>query len=88
MAQPQVLEGTWEEIKSHERELAGKHLRLTVLPDEDRSTAVKPNEQMLAILREIAERQKDRPYTDGSDTMRLLREARAGAMYDLDPSDD
>ncbi|MDQ2688230.1 MAG: hypothetical protein M3Y28_10225 [Armatimonadota bacterium] len=88
MAQPQVLEGTWEEIKSHEHELTGKHLQLTVLAEESRPAAVKPNEQMLAILREIAERQKDLPYTDGSDTIRLLREARAGAMYDLDPTDD
>lgn len=88
MAQPQILEGTWEEIKSHERELAGKHLRLIVLPNEARPGAVKPNEKALAALREIAERQKGLPHADGSDTMRLLREARSGAMYDLEPRDD
>jgi hypothetical protein len=46
-----------------------------------------PNEKGLAIMREIAERQKNRPHTDGSNTMKLLREARAGAMYDHDPTE-
>ena len=31
----QVLEGTWEEIKSHEHELNGHRVRLTVLDDEN-----------------------------------------------------
>ena len=44
-------------------------------------TAATPNEKMLAILRSIEERHKDRPYTDASDTDNLLREARSGAMY-------
>jgi len=26
----QVIEGTWEEIKRHEAELVGRHLRVTV----------------------------------------------------------
>lgn len=88
MAQPQMLEGTWEEIKRHEPELMGKKLRLIILPEEADPMPIRPNELALAALREIAERQKDRPYTDGSDTMRLLREARNGAMYDLDPIND
>jgi hypothetical protein len=29
---PQVLEGTWEELKQHENELAGKRFRLVPLP--------------------------------------------------------
>ena len=33
MAQ-QVLEGTWEEIRAHESELAGQHVRLTIITHE------------------------------------------------------
>lgn len=46
-----------------------------------------PNLKALAALKEIAERQKDRPYTDGSDTLRLLREGRDGAMYGYDSAE-
>jgi hypothetical protein len=46
-----------------------------------------PNEGMLAALREIAERQKNRPFTDGSDMMKLLWEARGGAMYGYAPTE-
>jgi hypothetical protein len=49
--------------------------------------AVSPNEGMLAALRGIAERQQGRRKTDGSDTLRLIREARAGAMYGYDPAE-
>jgi len=40
-----------------------------------------PNEKMLAILKGIAESHKERPFTSGVDSDRLLREARAGAMF-------
>ena len=40
-----------------------------------------PNEKMLAILRDIQERHKDKPSTDLANTDQLLREARSGAMY-------
>ncbi len=33
MTQPQVLEGTWEEIKLHDGELAGRFLRVIVEPN-------------------------------------------------------
>lgn len=46
-----------------------------------------PNEAGLAMLRALRERQKDRPYTDNSNTQRLLKEARAGAMYGYDPTE-
>ncbi len=36
-----VIEGTWEEIKSHEAELIGRHLRVTITPE--RPTARKPS---------------------------------------------
>jgi hypothetical protein len=32
MTQPKVLEGTWEEIKRHEKELAGRRLTVIVMP--------------------------------------------------------
>ena len=51
------------------------------------SFQAKPNEGMLAALHEIAERQKGRRHTDGSETDRLLREGRAGAMWDREASE-
>lgn len=85
---PHIIEGTWEEILLHENELTGKRLRLIVLPDQDLPLPVKPNEKVLAALRTIAEHQKDRPFTDGTDSLRLLREARAGAMYGYEPTEE
>lgn len=32
--QPEVLEGTWEEVSRHGAELAGKRVRVTVLPGQ------------------------------------------------------
>jgi len=34
VAQIQVLEGTWEEIKLHDRELSGRRFRLVAMPQE------------------------------------------------------
>lgn len=85
----QVLEGTWEEITQHADELAGKRVRLTVLEETpvDLSTAPRPNKAMLEALGKIAARNAGKPLTSGVDTQRLLREARAGAMFDYDPVD-
>lgn len=49
--------------------------------------AFPPNEQMLAILRKIEESHKDRSFASGLDTDRLVREARAGAMFGDDPTE-
>jgi len=92
-----VLEGTWEEIAAHAEEFAGK--RLKVIVDVDAPEAVEPpnvgppnvgppNKQMLDILRDIAERQKGRRYTSGEDTQELIRQARDGGMYGLEPVDE
>jgi len=35
----QILEGTWEEVSRHGPQLAGKRVRLTVLPDDGLATA-------------------------------------------------
>ena len=93
----QVLEGTWEEIAARADELAGKRLRVIV--ETDAPEAVEslnvgppnvgpPNEQMLGILRDIAERQKGRHYTSGEDTQELIRQARNGGMYGIEPLDE
>jgi hypothetical protein len=48
MIQP-VLEGTWEEVRSHDMELAGRRVRLTIVDDEDRRAepADKPKGKMI-----------------------------------------
>lgn len=45
--------------------------------------AVKSNEEGLAMLRDVAEITRGMQPTDGSETDRLIREARSGAMYSL-----
>lgn len=54
MALPQMLEGTWEEIKQHEAELSGQRLRVYINPDIEApgQTAKKVRTQP---------KQKDRP---------------------------
>ena len=46
-----------------------------------------PNEKMLGILRDIAERQKGRPYTKG-DSVAIVRYGRSGPMYGMPYVDD
>lgn len=81
--------GTWEEIASHRHEIpAGAVLEVKVYePPEAESRQGPRNEKMLAILRGIEERHKDRPDTDGDNTQRLIDEARGGAMYGYEPAD-
>ena len=35
--EPLVLEGTWEEIRAHDAELAGRRVRLMIISDEPQS---------------------------------------------------
>jgi len=77
----QVYEGTWEEVAAHAEDFAGKHVRLTVV-DEAPPLSLQAR---LEVLRRIEELQRDMPMTDGSDTQRRLREARAGAMWGYEP---
>jgi len=59
MALPMMeLEGTWEEILAHADELAGRRVRLTVLPGEREAGDDQPrlspaNQQMLDLLDEM-----------------------------------
>jgi hypothetical protein len=55
MASPLLeLEGTWEEIQSHAAELAGRRVRVTVLPSAPQTDSEKPlhprNQRMLELL--------------------------------------
>ncbi len=47
-----------------------------------------PDERGLQAMREIAERQKRRPFSDDGVSMKLLREARSGAMSGYEASDE
>ncbi|HEX9001307.1 MAG TPA: hypothetical protein VGB07_15485 [Blastocatellia bacterium] len=58
------------------------------VPDaQTTETVPTPNYAMLEILKKISELNKDRPYTSGEDTQRILREARAGAMFGYEPTE-
>ena len=62
----------------------GDKVHIQLARDADETPQATPNEGMLAALRTIAERQKGQRYTDSSDTDRMLREGRAGAMWGQD----
>lgn len=89
MAQADVLEGTGAELTRHLEKHSMERFRLVPLVEEAQEAASvpqrEPNRKALAILQEIAERQKDRPFTDGSESLKFLREARDGGMYGYDP---
>jgi hypothetical protein len=88
--QAKVYEGQWEEILARNgAELAGQRVKVYVEPDQDQPIAAAgpPNEQALAMLRDPAKLKEDMKETDGSQTDRLLREARAGGMYGLKPAE-
>ena len=74
-----VLEGTWEEIQQHADKFNGHRLRVTILEDEENKP--EPNWKMKEIMKQVRERQKGRPFTDGSKTQEILRRGRAGEMF-------
>ena len=80
----QVLEGPWEEILRHGDELSGKRVRVIVIEGEE---TPRPNEAMLAAMRVVAAIQDGMGSTPGDDSDRLLREAREGKMYGLNPGE-
>jgi hypothetical protein len=47
----------------------------------------RPNDARLTALQRIAERQAKRPFTKSADTLTMLREARAGAMWGYEPTE-
>ena len=89
MTQPQILEGKWEEILAHNSaQLMGRRVRVYVESTEDElgAPAHVPNDQALAMIRDLLKLQEGMKETDGSETERWIREARSGGMYGLKPS--
>jgi hypothetical protein len=86
MAQPQILEGTWEEILARNAaQLAGRKVKVYIEDEDEQDTpAFPPNEKALAALRQIAKMKAGMRDTDGSQTDRIIREGRAGGMYSDD----
>jgi len=62
------LEGTWEEIMEHAEELAGKRVRLVVLPVEENSPAQDPEFSTARSLLKYA------GTWEGDDLPELLRD--------------
>ncbi len=58
----QTFEGTWEEVVQHADELAGKHVRVTVLAE---TSAGQPNLAMQETLRKVVARNHGKPLTYG-----------------------
>src|SRR5947207_11376388 len=87
VVEAEVIEGTGAELAEQLRLPERADRRFRVVSMQEKATEavplpdVAPNAKALAALSQIAENQIDRPYSDGSDTQRLIREARAGAMY-------
>lgn len=51
MAQPQVLEGTWEELSVYAPTFYGKKLRLMIVEDENPAPAYESEEARIAAIR-------------------------------------
>ncbi len=82
-----IIEGTWEELAARSEELRRYPKLKLIIPDSADEASAVPNQRMLNVLGEIADRQKSRPFSSPDDSDRLLREARAGGMYG-NPSGD
>ncbi len=80
----QVLEGTWEEITRHAKDLTGRKVRVTILEDE---TSPKPNKKALEVIRKVSDRRKKMPESSGKDTLKMIREARSGGMFGYESDD-
>ena len=66
----------------------GEEVSVSVDRDSiETSAPFPPNEKGLAAMREITERQKGARPTDGSNSLKLLHETRAGAMYGYEPTE-
>jgi len=84
------LEGSWEEILSHSSELTGRRVRLLVVEAADARPAQDASSQaaQFAAANEEAEAlEAAMPLTWGIDSVSLVREARAGAMYGYEPTE-
>jgi hypothetical protein len=80
----QVLEGTWEEVARHAKNLIGRKVRVTVLDDE---VLPKPNLKALEIINKVSENQKNRKETYGESSVDIIRRGRAGEMFNDDSNE-
>lgn len=84
------LEGLWEEILEHGPELAGQRVRVTVLhtaiqqPDWDKMT---PVERFAASVDLAEAMESEMEFSKPDDSVALVREGRAGAMYGYEPAE-
>ena len=80
-----IHEGTPQELAPYLAQHPTGRFRLIELNADEEQT-VAPDRDVLTMLREIATLKVGMTPTDGTETDRLLREARAGAMYGDDSS--
>lgn len=80
----QVLEGTWEEITLHAKNLVGRKVRLLVLEDE---VFPKPNQKALDVMQKVQKKQKNMRFTTGKKAVDIVRRGRAGEMFNNDAND-
>ena len=85
-----VLEGTWEEVSTQAVDLAGRRVRLTVLPGDAAVAGQQltpTNRDLLACLEEL-DADDQMPVTPAAPSaVNLIREGRAGPMYGYDPGE-
>jgi hypothetical protein len=82
------LEGTWEEVRAHDAELAGTRVVLRVLEERTgNGGASHRNEGLLAALKRTEKVQQGMQPSSGCDTVLIIREGRSGAMYGQNSSD-
>ena len=74
----EVLEGTWEEISEHAKNLVGRRVRLTILDGE---ALPMPNEKVLEVIHKVAERKKTMGETTGETSVDIIRRGRKGEMF-------
>lgn len=80
MALSPNFEVSLEELQQYKEEFAGFRLKVFGTTDTKDLPRFVPNEKGLAAMREIVERQRNRPYSDDRDMIKLLREARSEGM--------
>ena len=80
----QVLEGTWEEITRHAKNLVGRKVRLLILEDE---VLPKPNQKALDIIQKVQDKQKNMRFTAGEKAVDIVRRGRAGEMFNDDSNE-
>ncbi len=79
----QTLEGTWEDVAQHAPEFMGRRVRVTIIEEDP----PQPNKKALAVIRRIAEKQKNMPVTAGESSVDIVRRGRAGEMFGYDPTE-